>query len=91
MTDEVWWLVKALLNYFLVEAGSVDQARAKALKDLGYEHKPYVGREWEIRPATDEDKTLYVAFPRPTASPSPPSRPPYARHARRGSPVRRMT
>ena len=62
LTDAVWWLVKAPLNTFLVEAGTVVQARDKARKDLGFEHKPWISRDWEIRVATEDDKALYAAF-----------------------------
>lgn len=62
MSGEVWWTVVAPLRMFLVEAGSEKQAREKALKHTGYEHKPYLARGWQFRIATEDDKKKYAAF-----------------------------
>lgn len=62
MADLVWWLVKAPLTIFIVEAGSEQQARDKARVQLGFEHKPYIARDWEISVATEADKRTYTAF-----------------------------
>lgn len=62
MAGEVWWLIKAPLTIFIVEAGSEQQARDKARTQLGFEHKPWVARDWEITVATEDDKRLYTAF-----------------------------
>lgn len=68
-----WWIVKAPLNVMMVEAGSVEQAKAEALKKAKLSHKPYLSKLWEARPSTAEERRIYAHLMDATAHRSEPT------------------
>jgi hypothetical protein len=56
-----WWTVIAPLNVMLVEAGSREQAIAKALHKAKLDHKPYLARDWDAHPTTAEERVKYAS------------------------------
>jgi alkanesulfonate monooxygenase SsuD/methylene tetrahydromethanopterin reductase-like flavin-dependent oxidoreductase (luciferase family) len=68
------YAVYAGLSFFVVPADTTEDARAKALEVTGLTTKPYLARDWNIRPATPEEVNRYAAMAdakgksRPTAA-----------------------
>jgi hypothetical protein len=58
----VWWIVYAGLSVTMVEAVTYKEAKKAALAHFGFEHKPYLARDWKIRVACDEEKKRYAAL-----------------------------
>jgi hypothetical protein len=69
----IWWIVKAPLNVMMVEAGSVEQAKEKALALAKLAHKPYLADGWEARPSTAEERRIYAHLMDATKRPSEPT------------------
>lgn len=47
-------------NWMVVPAEDADKAQERALQELGFPCKTYLARDWNIRPATDEEVDLYA-------------------------------
>jgi hypothetical protein len=60
--DEKPWIVLAPLTQMMVKAPDEDAARQKALVMAGYGSKPYLARDWVIRPATEAEVTKYATW-----------------------------
>jgi hypothetical protein len=56
------WTVRNELVFAVVQAPTAKDAVAVALKNLGFEHKPWLGRKLTVKEATEEDLRRYAAL-----------------------------
>lgn len=56
------YAVYAGTSFFVVPASTTAEARKLALEVTGFKHKPYLARDWNIRPATQEEVDRYAAM-----------------------------
>jgi hypothetical protein len=55
------WLIRAGLSTILVWAATAEDAQRVALTETGFWAKPWVARDWIIRPATDDEVREFEA------------------------------